>query len=783
VDWNQARENILAGAAWLGGAGAGGAEVIEQLRKPTALICSSRGAERVALAGGRNKRDELLLDMIKSAIIKGGTVLIPTDSSARVLELAYLLEHAWRKEESDQGSPLHSANVYLASKNIGATMRLARSMLEWMDDGIIREFEALGGQRNQKGASDTKQGAGPFDFKHLRLIEEKGQINQVLGNEETKDGKAVGKVILASDTSLEWGFSKEVLRKIATDSRNLIILTEKMSSVTEEVIDGTSGLARTLWTWWEERRDGVALEPGSAGENLEQVYGGGREVSVKVAKRLALEGNELAAYQQWLATQRQLQTTLQPAGTTSLESSADAVDDASSDSSDSEGSETDQQGKALNMATTLGQASRKKIGLSDEDLGVNVLIRRKGVYDYDVRGKKGRERMFPLVIRRKRADDFGELIRPEEYLRAEERDEIEGQDMRQLGKFDTQDTLGRKRKWDDVAAPGDPSMSNEANKRQQIGKGLIKNASELMIVSGDVNALNGINEHELVAEDPEDEVLGPAKVVFSSEPVVLNLRLAFVDFAGLHDKRSLQMLIPLIQPRKLVLVSGMKDETLSLAEDCRRLLAAQGSGIDEKAIDVYTPVAGSTVDASVDTNAWAVKLTDSLVKRLRWQNVKGLGIVTLTGRLAATVVEQNTTADSDGMTNKKELLRDGTEETVVGQALTDAAKPMSVMPILDIVPTNMTSATRSVAQPLHVGDLRLADLRKLMLSSGYTAEFRGEGTLLIDGSVAVRKMGTGRIEVESMEVPLNGVVPMHRGSTFYAVKQKIYEGLAVVAGN
>lgn len=783
VDWNQARENILAGAAWLGGAGAGGAEVIEQLRKPTALICSSRGAERVALAGGRSKRDELLLDMIKSAIVKGGTVLIPTDSSARVLELAYLLEHAWRKEESDQGSPLHSADLYLASKNIGATIRYARSMLEWMDDGIIREFEALGGggQRNQKGGTETKQGAGPFDFKHLRLLDRKGQVNSVLGSDETKDGKPLGKVILASDTSLEWGFSKDVLRKIAADSRNLVILTEKLHSAAEGTASGTSGLARTLWTWWEERRDGIALEPGSTGENLEQVYGGGREVDVKEAKRMALDGNELAAYQQWLATQRQLQTTLQPAGATALESSADAVDDASSDSSDSEGSEPDQQGKALNMATTLGQASRKKIGLSDEDLGVNVLVRRKGVYDYDVRGKKGRERMFPLVVRRRRVDDFGELIRPEDYLRAEERDEIDGQDMRNSGKFDTQDTLGRKRKWDDVAAPGDVSISNEANKRQQIGRGLVRNSSDTMMMSDGVNILNGVDEHGLVMEEPEDEVLGPAKVVFSTESLVLNLRLAFVDFAGLHDKRSLQMLIPLIQPRKLVLVSGMKDETLALAQDCRKLLATQGSA-DEKTIDVYTPTIGSTVDASVDTNAWAVRLTDNLVKRLRWQNVKGLGIVTLTGRLAVTAMEYNIDADNGGMISKRELLKDEAEDRAPQQTVTDVAKSSSIMPTLDVVPTNIASATRSVAQPLHVGDLRLADLRKLMLSSGYTAEFRGEGTLLIDGSVAVRKMGTGRIEVESTEAPLNGSAPMHRGATFYAVKQKIYEGLAVVAG-
>ena len=68
-----------------------------------------------------------------------------------------------------------------------------------------------------------------------------------------------------------------------------------------------------------------------------------------------------------------------------------------------------------------------------------------------------------------------------------------------------------------------------------------------------------------------------------------------------------------------------------------------------------------------------------------------------------------------------------------------------------------------------------------MQSSGHTAEFRGEGILLIDGSVIVRKSGTGRIEVESIGLSA-GPGSMQRGSTFFAVKTKIYEGLAVVAG-
>lgn len=787
VDWNQARENILAGAAWLGGAGAGGAEVIEQLRKPTALICSSRGAERIALAGGRTKRDELLLDMIKSAIVKGGTVLIPTDSSARVLELAYLLEHAWRKEASNTESPLRNAGLYLCSKNIGATMRYTRSMLEWMDDGIIREFEAIAGgvDKQQSKSSEPKQakGAGPFDFKHLRLVEKKAQVSAILNNEATKDGKPIGKVILASDTSLDWGFSKDVLRSIATDNRSLIILTEKMTKLPDE--KRSSGIARTLWSWWEERKDGVALEQGSTGENLEQVYGGGREIPILDVKRGALDGNELASYQQWLATQRQLQTTL-PVGAGGVETSADAVDDVLSESSsDSEESETEQQGKALNISTALGHTGRKKMGLSDEDLGINILLRRKGVHDYDVRGKKGREKMFPLVIRRRRADDFGELIRPEEYLRAEERDETEAQDMRQPGKYDTKDTLGKKRKWDDVVTKSDRRLSTGGNKRQQISLNDARDIPDALI--SDTGFIHDVFEEDVFDTEPEEEIAGPSKAVFSTESVTLNLRLAFVDFAGLHDKRSLQMLIPLIQPRKLILVSGLKDETLALAIDCRKLLGAQISGGGDKQVDVYTPEIGSTVEASVDTNAWTVKLTHSLVKQLRWQKVKGLGIVTLTGRLAAIAPPTvEVVADREENISKKQKME---EEEVAGELKEDESKTIQTVPepkktaepILDVVPTSMASATRSVAQPLHVGDLRLADLRKIMLSSGYTAEFRGEGTLLIDGCVAVRKLGTGRIEVESVGAAQNGAAPQHR-NTFFAVKTKIYEGLAVVAG-
>ncbi|KAI9787626.1 MAG: hypothetical protein M1839_000157 [Geoglossum umbratile] len=814
VDWNQARENVLAGAAWLGGAGAGGAEVIEQLRKPTALVCSTRGAERLALPGGRKKRDELLLDMVRATVAKGGIVLIPTDSSARVLELAYLLEHAWRTESArvDEPSALKTAKLYLASKNIGATMRYARSMLEWMDEGVVKEFEAEGSGgteiRQDRGSNQQYAGkdgqasvksTGPFDFKYLRLLERKSQVDRILNPANEGDGQRSGQVIVASDTSLAWGFSKDILQRVAADSRNLIILTERIGSAETDIALNGGALGYVLWDWWEERRDGVAMESGSDGENLEQVYGGGREIQIKIPRRVPLEGNEVYMYQQYLATQRQLQNTLQSGNQGALISSADVIDDSSStSSSSSEESDSERQGKALNISTAMAHSNRNKLNLTNEDLGINVLLRGKGVYDYDVRGKRGRERMFPAVVRRVRNDEFGELIRPEEYLRAEERDEIEGQDTATSGyvKADFENAVGKKRKWNDLGTQDRLGRrigsvirrgSNGMNKRRQGGGGRILNDTDNGPNGNERDSPRAPEDSE-TSDDELDEPLaaGPSKVTYTTETLRCNLKIAFVDFAGLHDNRSLRMLIPLIQPRKLILVGGTKSETLTLAEDCRKLLGARtGDSTDAGVVDVFTPIVGRTVDASVDTNAWVVKLSEPLVKRLHWQKVRGLGVVHVTGRLAVMSVGDDQSETQEGSSNKKrKTIKDETESPRAEDLQPAGQQDSKVTPTLDVIPTSMAAATRSVAQPIHVGDLRLADLRKLLQGSGHAAEFRGEGTLLIDGLIAVRKTGTGRIEVEAcggLAIRPNYFRGRSSEGAFHAVKKKIYEGLAIIA--
>lgn len=752
VDWNQARENVLSGAAWLG-TGIGGSEVLEQLRRPTAMICSSKNSGLVKIAKAPNKRDEELLSMIRETIAKGGSVLIPCDSSARIIEIAYLLEKSWQAEtvQPEGTSPLKNAKVYLASRTSAATIRYVRSMLEWMEDGIIKDFEAASSametqeQRRNQAASQRAASNDvrfPFDFRHVTLLERKSRVTRMIKSTEPR-------VILASDSSLEWGFSRDAIRALASDEKNLVILTEKVG----ESFAQQQSLGRYLWDLWYERS--ASSEENGLSATIVEVSG--EQASMRTAQAVALGGEEVPLYQQFLARQRQLQNTMGGEAGTTLETSADVVDDRSSTTSESsEDSGDGRGGKILNTTAAL-QHSRNKLGLTDAELGVNILIRRKNVHDYEVQGKKGKEKLFPYQQKRRKADDFGDMIRPEEFARADEEDNVEGEALR-TDATKKQNTVGQKRTWDDIVNTVDKTKSGNAQRRRK--------------QEGDGQTTAGGAESDSDPEDDPDKIDGPSKVILSSETFNLKCQIAFVDFSGLHDRRTIQNIIPLVKPRKLIFIGGEGAETLELAKICRNTLNA---GADA-AVDVFTPTVGITIDASVDTNAWTVKLSRGMVRNLHWQNVRGMGVVAITGRLATASLDPPAPKEEDETPAKKKARLDLPAVPVSSQVDLDTT------PILDVVPANMATAVRSVAQPFHVGDLRLADLRKLMKGNGMEAEFRGEGVLVINGTVAVRKTATGQIEVDGGAYG-NVDKGNSDAATFFRVKRQIYDGLAVVAGH
>lgn len=743
VDWHQARENVMAGAAWFDGMG--GAEVNEQLRNPTALVCSSTNGNKIAITGSTKARDEVLIAHIKSTIAKGGDVLIPTDSSARMIELSYLLEKTWQEHSNQE--PYGTASVYMASTSAQSTLRNARSLLEWMDDSIVREFEGeeeastaitkTHRRGGSKAVNGTSKPVRPFEFRHVKVVETAHRLNKALLQQTPK-------VIIASDSSLQWGCSRTALETIAQKPGNLVLLTDRPANMS----GADSAGMRTLWLWHQQRQKGVTAERIPSDQQIEQVYTD-HTLTYHNPRKAPLDSTETARYQQYLATQRQLHESLVPADARDLAEAEDVMEEDES-SSESEDGEDEQQGRVLNVSAALTHGARNKVALTDEDLGVNILVRKKDVHDFDVRNRKGRNAVFPYAHSRRRGDDFGETIKPEDFLREEERDAQENVLDGKNGP-----SVGLKRKW------SEPDIKqNKSHKRQKHGAD-VANATDASQDSSD-------EESDEEEEPAIDVYAGPQKVVYDEKHINFQAKIAIVEFAGIHDQRSLQMLIPLIAPKKLVLIGGTKEETDALATDCAALLGIKVAGADEESnAEIFSPEIEQSVDASVDTNAWIVKLTKDLARRLHWQNVKNMAIVTVTGQLRAEAPHAN---DQTRLMATKRLKLEQAASSDDSEQATQAYEP-----VLDNIPPS-ASAARTVIQPIHVGDLRLADLRRLMREGGHQAVFRGEGTLLIDDMVVVRKSASGKITVEGP--PVN---TMQRTDSFAEVKRKIYDGLAVVA--
>ena len=754
VDWNQARENLLTGAAWLSGGVNAGAEITEQLRQPTALVCSSKGAESLSIEGGWKNRDEVLLRHIRSIISEGGNVLIPCDTNARVLELAFVLERAWTDAAN---SVLRSASLYMASHTSGATVKYAQSMLEWMDDTMAREFEAKAALRTQNNRrSDNTEGESqPFNFKHVRVLRRKDLMKRALAMPSPK-------VFLASNSMAESGFARDVLTEFSKDARNGVLLVDKsvarLQASTESFGAQIESLLAPVWP---------RVLSSEMMQNIDEDV-----ISMRL-ELSPLDTHDRTMYEAYIAMQHQGSSALRMAADTGLDTTVDDIDDVSSIASSSDDSDSEQQGRLLTSVPALNQPrQRQKQDLTDEELGIDLLLQRRNVHDYDVRDKKGRDQVFPFIAKRSRNDDYGDLIRAEDYMRPEEREDL----LSLTTRNSTKPALGSTTK------PGNGSTQDPTDRDKVKSRGHDKAHLSTITGPSDVD-MAGVNytsepdedEPQLVKEyldSMESTREEPRKLNLSKESMRFRMKVAFVDYSAVHDKRSLQLLLPLIKPGKLILTGGNPQETATLALECRNLLgSAYTEGDGSSRARVFTPQNGISVDASVDTNAWSSKINEILLTHLKWHTLKNFGIATALGQVEAAQAEELKTEEN---TNKRQKLE---EPNGNYRPATSTEKPASVLTAL---PDHLAVTASNLIEALQIGDTRLAQLRRLLQSEGHTAEFKGEGTLLIDGNVAVRKNATGQIEVELGGSSTTNPSAMGLDSSFYSVKKKIYDGLAVV---
>ncbi|KAG0256248.1 cleavage and polyadenylation specificity factor subunit 2 [Actinomortierella ambigua] len=362
VDYNHSKDKHLDGTVLLGSQEG----LVDDLRRPSLMITDAFNAGEKTLA--RRIRDQALLESTMATLAHGGSVLLPTDSSARVLELAYMLDNHWMQER------LPFPLILLTNFSY-RTAHFATSMMEWMGEAV------------RKKLAESRE--NPFEFKYLRLCQRLSDLDKYPGP----------KVVLASNLSMETGFAREVFLKLdwAKQPRNTLILTER-------ALPGE--LARFLYDRWREAVVASHNEGGTGGAAVVSLNDVGDEVKMdcvlrmSVKRKVPLEGQELADY--LAAEQARLER--EAAEKVLMERNRRTLMEEENDSEDEDSMDDDHHHAEVDfLLTTSGS----------HDVYMKDATKSGGFFK-----QTQSYRMFPFVERRKKIDDYGESISVEHFLSA-----------------------------------------------------------------------------------------------------------------------------------------------------------------------------------------------------------------------------------------------------------------------------------------------------------------------------------------------------------------------------
>ncbi|KAI9506094.1 beta-lactamase-like protein, partial [Coemansia spiralis] len=359
IDFNHMKEEHLNRCSLMEG---DQGKVNPRLMRPTLLITDSYNA--LYKLPTRKKRVECFLDSVNAGIKRGGNVLIPVDSAARVLEIAYILNDWWHQDKGKRDT--HS--LFFLSKCGRKVKSFAQSLTGWMASSI----------EEQLLDKDTK----PFDLRYVTIVQSMEELDKKTSTDSKRRSRSRKAVVMATTEGMSLGFSQELFLRWAADKRNAIVLPQR---------GAPSSLTRELFTRWFERTQ-RSIQPGSAMKLGPPIRLSKTEINITVKKRVPLKGKEL---EDWLIQDRQRKE---------QEAAREAIMKRKRDMIDSDD---------MNVEA-----------ISEIDLETERLLSGQ-TYDLYIKGR-GLVRglhflnksycMFPFQEKIRRTDEYGEIYDPEDYM-------------------------------------------------------------------------------------------------------------------------------------------------------------------------------------------------------------------------------------------------------------------------------------------------------------------------------------------------------------------------------
>ncbi|KAI0677046.1 beta-lactamase-like protein [Trametes maxima] len=714
VDMNHMRERHLDGTVLIRQAGAGGG-IFESLARPDLLITD---AERANVTTARRKdRDSALLDCVTATLSSRNSLLMPCDSSTRVLELLVLLDQHWNYSRLKYP-------ICLLSRTGREMLTFVRSMMEWLGGTISKEDVGEEGtghggrdrRRRDEDNDDEALGAFALRFRHLEFFPNPQSLMQTYSSKDPK-------LILAVPATLSHGPSRSLFSQFAEIPDNVVLLTGRSEPGT---------LGRLLFDKWNNsQREEAKWDRGKIGSNImmdgvlrlemhSKIPLQGAELEEFLAKERAAKEKEAAQQAALARTQRMLEAD-------EGQSDSDS-DDENSDSDDDDENEVERTLEEDLMDTTedlkrsregpnassrsSGKRKRGEGGGADgaewalgDDDGVTRIsfdiylkgnVAKATSFFKSAEGQTQRFRMFPYVEKRRKVDEYGETLDVGMWLRK-----------------------GRVLEED-----AEDEEAKEAKRRK---------------------------EEEEAKKTPREP---PSKFVTSIAEVQLACRLFFVDLEGLNDGRAVKTIVPQVNPRKMILIHAPQSATAALIESCANIRAMTK--------EIYAPSQGETVQIGQQTNSFSISLSDELLASIRMSRFEDNEVGYVAGRISSLAtstipVLQPTSSAS---------LQSQTVSLLPARAHMLGSRPTQPLPQSTMIgELKLTVLKSRLAQ---VG-IQAELVGEGVLVCGAAAK-RGASVDSLGDSVAVRKTARGRVELEGSVSDI-----------YYRVRKEVYALHALVA--
>lgn len=749
--WNHSKDSFLNGAGFLS---ATSGNLYPSLARPNAFVTGTELGSTMSY----KTRSEKFLQLVDATLANGGAVLLPIAISGRFLELLRLID--------DHLANLQGAAipVYLISYSGTKVLSYASNLLDWMSTQLIKEYEGI-------ASEDRQYSRVPFEPSKVDLLLHPDELIQLPGP----------KIVFASGPNIQDGDQAiYALLHLCKDEKSTIILTEKNNFSSRETY------SRILFQEWyslaSQRNEGV-VEDGIPVPFEKTISKESWHVEV------ALNDQELSSFKERVLQMRR-QKLLQKVRDQKMKKILNAAEDESSSEDEQSSSDEDlttqltELGNSGQLSTIppLEASNTRELLVSDfvterlnDMLPVDLRITQK---------MRPKQAMFPTpaLTKRRRFDEYGEVIEARDYQLTDDNSASNKLITESKRKFELND----KGKWGDDQSTSD---KRKPDQRRQ-------NHSSSKLTPQEVLNNKVLQESLDTLHNPKKRMPLDRDVSSSRYRLKLRCGLSFVDLSGLVDVRSFNMIVTALRPRDLVLMpdftysemmpyslDGQRRisavlrgrDPLSLQgeaanADCKQLTKEEqlNSFLTNQGMQVTLIEPNDTVQIGLVNDGrfseFEVKLDDHVGKELSWQKLDGnYKVLKISGEIQMSGFDKSIHPTGGKEIEDFSYVLCQKQKGHISQEVFEKFEPQRGF-----------FASESL---LAIGMIRLPELKRRLLELDMVAEFKGEGILVIENAIAVKKVSLeGYQNQDSSGISIDG----QPGPLYCRVKKCIRDMLAFV---